>query len=220
MLGRRIDRAALTILGTAGLYRFFLRINFGIVASCALTFVCAALARHVVLNRPRRVSAARAEASLLAIATMERGAAERALAALSGETDAVYLIRHPQGTLSLNDLFGLWQERGDGASIVVTCDLEDGAAAFAKARGMSVTDRRQLVKRIRKTGLYLIEESPAAPLLPRLERAWQGVRVRPRMAMYGLGLTSMYLATGQTLCLVCGLGILGVMGVKLIDRYA
>ena len=52
MIGRTIDRAALTLLLTAGLYLFFLNAGLGIPASCALTLLCAALARYLYRRRP------------------------------------------------------------------------------------------------------------------------------------------------------------------------
>ncbi len=220
MIGRMIDRAALTLLLTAGLYLFLLNAGFGIPMSCALTFVLAALARHLYRRRPwaRRVSVARAEAGLMAVALMKEDEARAALRRLTGLDDAVFLIRHPEDALSLNALYALWRDSGDGATIVATCGVVDAAARFAKARGMTIVDRGGLVRRIRKTGLCAASEPAAVPVPRRLRRLWDGIRPRPRMIAYGLSLMGMYLVTGQALCLICALGVLAVAGAKGIER--
>ena len=45
MIGKTIDRAALTALGAAGLYLFFLNAGLEIPGSAALALVCMALLR-------------------------------------------------------------------------------------------------------------------------------------------------------------------------------
>ena len=219
MIGRTIDRAALTLLLTAGLYLFFLNAGLGIPISCALTLLCAALARYLYRRRPgaRRISVARAEAGLMAVALMGEDEARSALRMLTGLDDAVFLIRHPEDALSLNELYALWRDSGDGATIVATCGVADAAARFAKARGMTIIDRGALVKRIRKTGRCVGAQPPAPSLPQRLTRLWDGIRPRPRMIAYGLSLMGMYMVTGHALCLICALGVLAVAGAKGIE---
>lgn len=222
MIGKTIDRAALTLLGTMGLYLYFLNAGIGIAGSCALAFVCASLARYALRHRPRRrkITLKQAEAALDSIAMMGEDEAGMALRTLAGREDALMLIRHPEGTFTLNELFETWRERGDGAAFVVTCAAEAGAAQFAKARGMTLMDKSALLKRIRATGLYVPREAPSVPFSRRLEGLWNGIHIRPRTLLYSMSLLTSYLITGQALCLVCALGLLGVMGMKLIGKYA
>ena len=225
MTGKMIDRAALTALGVAGLYGFFLNAGLGVAASGALAFACAVLARYVWARRPRsrRVTAAQAEAALWSIATMKEAEAREALAALTGAPGAIFLLRHPDATLTLGELFGIWRERGGDVSVVATCAAEPGAVQFASRMGMALTDRGGLVRRIRKTGLYVPEKTMPEPVLNRLRQLWARLRarpLRPGMIAYAAGLLGMYLATGRALCLLCALGLLGFAGAKLIDRLA
>lgn len=221
MLGRLIDHAALTVLGTVGLYLFFLNAGLGIPASCGLTLACAALARYVIVNRPRkeRITRTRAEASLLSIAMMDGDAARAALAELSGIDDGIFLIRHPEGTVTVDEVFAIWRERGDGTAIVTTCKVDDAAKSFAKASNMTVMDRDWLIRAIRRTSRYAVEEPPREAVSAQLSRLWAGVRVRPRMLLYSVSLMGMYLATGRLICLACALFVLGVAGAKLIEGY-
>ena len=53
-MGNRIDRAALLILGAAGLYLFFLNAWHSIPLACAAAFVCGALLRRLAVRRPGR----------------------------------------------------------------------------------------------------------------------------------------------------------------------
>lgn len=220
MIGRMIDKAALAVLLTSGLYLFFLNAGFGIPISCALTLVCAALMRYIYRRRPgaRRITVARAEAGLMSVSMMGEEEARDALRTLTGLDDAVFLIRHPEDVLTLNALYTLWRGAGDGATVVVTCGVEDDAARFAKARKLTLIDRGALVRRIRQTGLFAGEEPTAPAVSQRLRRLWDGIRPRPRMIAYGLSLLGMYMATGQTLCLICALGVMGVAGAKVIER--
>ena len=219
MIGRLIDKAALTLLLTAGLYLFFLNAGLGIPISFALTLVCMALGRYLYKKRPgaRRISPAQAEAALMAVAMMGEEEARDALRTLTGLHDAVFLIRHPESTLSLDALYALWRGAGDGATVVLTCGVDAAAARFAKARRLEIIDRGALIKRIRKTGLCVPEEPLATPVARRLRRLWDGIRPRPRMLAYALSLIAMYLATGRALCLICALGVMAVAGAKGIE---
>lgn len=222
MIGKMIDRAAFSLLGTAGLYLFFLNAGLGVVGSGALALLCAYLAGYVIRHRPRGrgVSRARAEASLFHIAMMDEAGAREALEALTDAADAVYLVRHPDGVLTLDAFYAIWREQGDGTTVVATCRVQPEASAFARQRGMALIDREALVKRIRKTGLCAVDEVREEPMLARLGTLWSSVRVRPRMILYGLSLFGMYFATGQPLCLVCALAVLGVIGAKGIESVA
>lgn len=217
MPGRMIDRAALSLLCAAGLYALFLNAGAGIPLSCAASLVCMALLRYLWRYRPgaRRITAARAEASLLAIVL--RGDAE-ALRALSGRPDGVILPRHPEGALTLNEVFEIWRAAGDGAAIVASCDVDAAAVGFARARHMEILDRRFLVKRIQTTGLYLADEPPREAASRRVARAWGNVRPGPRAIACAASLLAAYLATGRGLCLYCALALTGIVGAKWIEQ--
>ena len=222
MIGRMIDRVALTALGVVGLYLFFLNAGLGIIASVALTFVCMVLLRRLVRLRPWkcRISPARAEAALLSIA--EKGDAE-ALHRLAGDDRAMTVFRHPDGVFTVNDLFELRRGRGDGFGVIVTCGTDEAVKRYVKAHGIALTDREALIRRIRKTGLYVPVEAPEPSFTTRFRRMGEALRtrpVRPRALLYAVGLIMAYMTTGQTLCLACGLGLMGLTGIKLIDRYA
>ena len=154
----------------------------------------------------------------MSVALMGEDAARDALRTLTGRNDAVFLIRHPEDVLTLSALYALWRGTGDGATVVVTCGIGDDAARFAKARKLTLIDRGALIRRIRQTGRFVREDSPAPPVSQRLRRLWDGIRPRPRMIAYGLSLMGMYMATGQALCLICALGVMGVAGAKVIER--
>lgn len=218
MIGRMIDRAAATLLGTAGLYVLFLNAGLGIGLSLCMTAACMALARQLWMRRPRRrrVTRAQAEAALLSIAL---AGDEAALRTLSGRADAAVLIRHPGAALGLGELFEIWRERGDGAAIVLPCDVDEAAAAFADSRGMALIGKKALVKRIRQTGLYVADDGPGETLSAKLAGGWSNLRVRPRMIAYSLSLLAAYLATGRAVCLACALGVLGIAGAKLIEGH-
>ena len=218
MVGRWIDRGALTVVGTVSMYALFMNAGAGIVPSCVLAFVCAVLMRYIWRHRPGRgrITAARAEASLLDIVLRGDAAAIRAL---SQREDVKVVLRHPDGRLTLNEAFELWRDAGDGAAIAVTCDPEDAAAGFMRSRGMALIDRKCLTKRIRQTGRFLVDEPPREPLSGRVTRAWGNVRVGPRALICGASLMAAYLATGRGICLVCALFVMGAAGAKLIERY-
>lgn len=218
MIGRMIDRGALMLLGTAGMYLLFLNAGMGIPVSCALTFVCVTLVRHLWRHRPRRrrITSTQAEASLLSL--VMKGDVE-ALRILSEKKAATVLIRHPEETFSLNEMFSAWQEIGDGAAIVVTCKTEDAAVDFARSRSIVVVDKKRLVKRIQKTGLYPADAPQGEAVSNRVVRTWRSIRLRPRMIAYGMSLFAAYLATGQALCLVCALALAGIAGAKIIEKY-
>ena len=220
MIGRRIDRAALTALCTAALYGFFLNAGTGIIASAMLTFVCMALLRHLWRNRPgrQRATRAQAEAALLHIATMGEDEARSALLTLAERPDAVVLLMHPEDALPLKALFDLWRTQGDGIDVVVPCDAEPAAARFAKSRGIHLIDRGTLIRKIRKTGLYVTGETPRAGRTMRLRGLWSRVPVGPKPLLYSLALVAAYLSTGRLITLLCGLGLMGLTGAKLIEQ--
>ena len=86
MIGKMIDGAALTALGAAGFYLFFLNAGLGIVGSCALAFISVILSRRVIQGMPvrRRVTQTQARVALMAIALMGEEDASKALIALTG----------------------------------------------------------------------------------------------------------------------------------------
>ena len=221
MIGKWIDRAALTALGAAGFYLFFLNAGLGIYASCALAFVCMVLLRQVIRGIPvkRRVSKARAEAALMSIAMMGEDEAREALVRLTGQEDIIPVLKHPEGAYTVDMMYELWRKHGDVARVVVTCTAEGKAREFAKERGIELIDREKLIKRIQRTGLYVHPDAPGPSLRSRLRPMWERP-IRPRVLMAIFGLMIAYLTTGRLPCLICALGLTGFTGAKLIERWA
>lgn len=219
MIGNMIDRAALTALGAAGFYLFFLNAGLGIVGSCALAFVCMVLLRQVIKGIPfkQSVTKARAEAALLSIALMGEADAREALIALTGQAGIILVLRHPEGVFTVDMMYELWREHGDGVGVVVTCTAEGKAKGFARERNIELIDGEKLVKRIQKTGLYIPPDAPQPSLLSRLRPLWERP-IRPRMLMAVIGLMIAYLTTGHVMCLICALGLTGFAGAKLIEK--
>ena len=219
MIGKTIDRAVLTALGAAGLYLFFLNAGLGIVGSCALTFVCMALLRQVIRGIPvkRGATKRQAEAALLSIALMAEEDAREALIALTGQADIIPVLRHPEGVFTVDMLYELWREHGDGVRVVVTCSPEGKAGDFAKERSIDLIDREKLVKRIQKTGLYVPRDAPKPPLRSRLRPLWERP-IKPRVLIAVIGLMLTYLTAGHVMCLICALGLTGFTGARLIEK--
>lgn len=219
MIGKTIDRAALTALGAAGLYLFFLNAGLGIPGSAALALVCMALLRQVIRGLPAKhgVTKARAEAALTAIALMGEEEAGQTLRTLTGHEAVIPVLRHPEGVYTVDMLYDLWRQCGDGVRVAVTCSAEGKARVFADQRGIDLIDRDALVRLIQRTGLFVPPDVPGRPLRSRLRPVWERP-IRPRMPMAIFGLMTAYLTTGNVMCLICALGLTGFMGAKLIER--
>lgn len=227
MLGKMIDRLALTALGAAGLYCFYLYSGFGVPLSGVLAFVSVALIKYLIERRPRRAraTAAQAEAALKAIAMLPEAEALAALRRLTGRAAFCPLIRHPDASVSAGELFALWRAHmGEGElAIVATCAIEPEAKALAgelQNPRVVIADRKALVKVIRASGWHVPEAPRPEPLhrrmgkwLARLPRA-----ARVQTALYGVSMLGMYLLTGRALCLAAGLGLIGAVGISFINN--
>lgn len=225
MTGKKIDRAAFTALGAAGLYAIFLNMGMGIPACCALAFIGMALARRLSALWPRRYRASRAqaEAAVRGIAMMPDEAALSALRALTGRDALIPALRHPSSTLTADAVYQIWRgERGaEGLAIAATCPAGPDAVEAAEALGVTLIDSRALQRRVRVTGLCVPPEAPRPGLALRLRRAWRGLVGRPaslRAALYGLSLLLMYLATGALPCLLMALFTLFITGARVVER--
>ena len=223
MLGRRIDRAALTALGATGYYAAFMGAGAGIPLSGALAFGATALTRRLVLKRPGRcaVSQARAEAAVRVIALMPEDEALSALRTLAGREDACCALRYPDSTLTAGEVYRLWRERGRPAemTLAATCPAEPGALSAARSLGVTVIDSRALARRVRQTGRFLPPEAARVPLSARLRGLWLKLIDRPaapRAVLTALSLLALYQFTGRPFYLIAALALLLVTGVRWI----
>ena len=230
MTGRIVDRAALTLFGTAALYLYFLNAGLSIPLSGLAAFLCACAARWLIRHRPRRYrcDAGQARAALLAI--VQREDAEDALRALvaalrpDDPRPVVPLVRHPEGTLSAADVLTLWRAHRGGPdfTLAVSCAVDPRARSFAEGLvgpSLQIADARQLAGVIRRTGMYLPEHRPPASVLSRVRGIFSALTRRPpgpRVPLFGLSLMAGYLATGKVSYLAAGLCLLGLSGVKWI----
>ena len=228
MSGRVIDRAVLTVLGSAALYLYFLNAGFGIPLSCLMAFAAASLARWLIRRRPRRYrwTAAQAGAAVDAIARMPD---EEAAAALHALLDPAHppschvlipLPRHASAAVTQGDVFALWRaHRGEERLLIAaTCPAAQAAtdlAATLSAPSVAIADRKTLVRVIRRTGQFVPPEVPRTPIRHRLRRAAAtlvGRRARPSTFLYGLGLLATYLLMGKPACLFAGMLVLACAG--------
>lgn len=223
MLGKRIDRAALTALGATGYYAAFMGAGAGIPLSGALAFGAMALTRRLILKRPGRspVSRARAEAAVQAIARMPGDAAFSALRTLAGREDACCALRYPEAALTAGEVYRLWrqQRRPAHMTLVATCPADAGAREAARSLGVELIDRRALTRRVQQTGFYLPPEPAPVSLSARLRGLWLKIvdrPAKPRAVLTALGLIALYRLTGGPLCLLTALALLLVTGVRWI----
>ena len=221
MTGRWIDKMALTTLSAAGLYLLFLNAGFGIPLSAALSFMGILLLRYLHRFRPwrSRVTASQARAALTAIAMLPEAEALQALQRLTGKTGLTPLLKYPDTTLSIGEVFTLWRaHRSDKSlTLVSTCPAEPEAVALSETLNgpeCVIIDSRALIKAIRATGLYVPQNPPRRHIRRVLPH------VSPKAGLYGASLLLMYLLTGQTLCLACAIMLMGITGVSLIRRFA
>lgn len=227
-MGRSIDRAALTAIGAAGFYLFFLNAGASIPFSCALAFACMAIARFLAKRRPRRdaATAAQAEAALSAVARMPDGEADAALERLArarypgSKARVAAFLRPPEGTLTADDVFAAWREhRGEAELVVVaTCRAAPSAVRCAGALAgpvVRLADAGALLPVIRRTGLFVPPGAPRRSPAGRVRRALAALAARrasPRMLLYGLSLLGMYLLLGRAAYLFAAMGTLFAAG--------
>lgn len=229
MLGRWIDKITLTLLGAAGMYLLFLNAGFGIPMSAGLAFAGMALARMLYHSRPwrSRVTPEQTHSALTAIATLPEDEARTALKRLTGRANIVPLLRYPDAHLSAGEVFAQWRDHmgSETLTLVATCPAEPEAVALVetlKDPTCEIIDSAALTKTIRATGLYIPKDAPRVSLRQRIRRARSRLH-RPasfRSMLYGVSLLGMYLLTGRTLCLLCGLILVGVNGAGWIRRFA
>lgn len=229
MIGRWIDRIALTALGAAGFYLFYLNAGFGVPLSVATAFASTTLAVYLYRFRPwrNRVTSAQARGALTAIAMLPEDGCLRALQGLTGRTDILPVVKHPEAALSAGEVFALWRAHMGDAQLVLaaTCPAEPEALALAETLAgpkCEIIDSAALLRAIRQKGWSVPENPPRVSLRRRLQRAWARLeRPLPTKALpYGLSLWGMYLLTGKTLCLLCALLLIGAAGLGLIRRFA
>ena len=234
MMGRLIDRAALTLLGGTAFYLYYLNAGLSIPLSGLAAFLCACAARWLIRHRPRRYrcDARQAREALLAIVKREDAEdALRALAAALRPDDprpVAPLIRHPEGTLSADDLLSLWRShRGEGDfTLVVSCAVDRQARSFAEGLegpSLRIVDARQIMGVIRRTGMYLPKDAPPASVTRRVRQSLNTLLAKPpspRAMMFGLALMISYLVMGKVSCLAAGLCLLGLAGVQWIASRA
>ena len=234
MLGRLIDGLALSLLGAAALYGFFLNAGFGIVKSAILAFLLTCLIRFLIEQRPRRYAftEAQARAALESVLSMEDGEAEAALKAIVEAQlrppvgEIVPILRHSEGQLSPDEVYRQWRghRQCDKIVLTVTCPAAPSARALAgtlERPEVVLADRSALLRAIRETGLY-VPDTVRAPIWPRLRRrlSWLMNRpVRPKTALYSALLLGLYLSTGRLLCLWMAMLLLFHMGASWIRAH-
>ena len=219
MLGKLIDRLALTALVAALLYLLLLRLGLPIPLCCLLAFVLIALAESALLKRPRhdRATPAQARSALWRIATLPESEARAALQALTGREDLLPVLKHPDAHLDAGAVFDLWRaHQGDSLCAVATCPADAEAFRAARALGMTLIDASALIKTIRRTGRFVPPDALRRVRgdVLRCCAALLDGPARPRAALYGVSLLAMYRLTGLPLYLVFGLFTLGVVGAK------
>jgi len=233
-MGKYIDRAALMILGTAGLYLFFLNAWHSIPLACAAAFACGALLMRLAGGRPARsrLSTRRAGAELLRIAALPDAEAARELEALirgryPAEDYAVApLLKHPESTLSCADVLNLWKAHRGMARVAVaaTCDCDPRAALYARELrqpALAIVDRRQLTRLIRARGEAFPQSGGVSPgkWLRRVLAAAAVRRPGLRDALAAAMLLLMYFASGRVPCLVFALALLFWFGAARIRGH-
>ena len=206
-MGRIIDRIALTALGAAALYLYFLNSGLGIAASIALALFCAGLGRWLILHRPRRYrwTQAQAEAAIRRVACLPVDEADAALTELAracrlkSEDRIIPLARYPGGSVGVDEVFSLWQAHRGVSSIALaaSCPFTPEARACAASLtepAVALVDKKAIMRVIRKTGLY-VQEVPREPLGRRLRGMLHRVRTRrvhPRALLGALSLLAAY----------------------------
>ncbi len=224
-MGGRVDRWALSALGAAALYLFFLNAWGSVPLACAAAFACCALAWRFLssLSLPRRASRAQVAARLLRLASLSDAEAQAELFELvqgrwPGERfQLTPVLKHPEASLTSGDILNAWKaNRGAGNLVVAaTCPCEPRAALYAaqlRAPRVAVLDSRALTRLLRKAPR--LEDAPPPPPPPVLQRLrlmaarCASARVTPKNALLAAALLFMYVRRGQPLYLFCALALL------------
>jgi len=229
-----IDRSALSLLGAAAYYLFFLNATGSIPLACGAAFACTVLSRMLLRGLPiiPRATAAQARAELMRIAGLGDEDAGKALEALiqrrwPGEPFRLApVLKHPEATLSSGDVLNAWKANRDAERLVIaaTCPCEPRAAVYARELGnpvVAIMDSRKLTQ--------LLQALPAEqlPRLPRrrpgtiLRKLWIGVessRFSPKSALLALSMLGIYSLTGNGWYLFPALAVAAHAGIALI-RY-
>ena len=235
-MGEIIDHAALSAVGAAGYYLFFLNAWGNIPLACALAFVCTALSRRLLkgLSLARRASAAQARAELLRIAGLPDADAEAALNALirerwQGESFRLApVLKHPEASMSSGDVLNAWKANRDAERLVIaaTCPCEPRARLYARqlsAPAVAVVDSHRLTRLMRTLPAVRFPRPPRLRLSQRLGMLWAGVvSTRPsfRSALLVLALLFAYAVDGNALYLFSGLAVAAHAGTALIRHGA
>lgn len=218
-MGKKIDRAALTLVLTAAAYLFFVAMlgNVWIAAGCALAAML--LLKKLAGGMPRRGRArSGARATIEAWALLRAPDAERRIRALlekaypgqSKEAKIALLLRHPGGRpLDAGDVLEAW--RGcEGERLILASTASADSAAFCVAAKLArprvcLLDGARLCALLER---FAPDEPPAAKRarLPRGARAFCLSRERaPRRLLFGLMLFATYLVLGNALYLAASL---------------
>ena len=230
-MGKRIDRLALLCAAVAFFYGLFLRLLHQIPLACAATLLLFAVGRRILRGKalPTRMSRFQAEQLLRSWACESDGEAGRHIATLLGtKTPMVCVLRLPEATLTMNDVFSAWKaHHGEEAlTIAATCFADGRARACARTlREPSVTlvDAPVLISRIRASDLPAPE---SAGLKLRIKRYADGLRALIerrswlRSAGFGLFLLALYLLGGNPLYLALAAADLLLAGLSLRARRA
>ena len=160
-MGKRIDRLALLCAAVAFFYGLFLRLLHQIPLACAATLLLFVVGRRMLRGKvlPARMSRFQAEQLLRSWVCESDDEARRHIAALLGaNAPMVCVLRLPEATLTMNDVFSAWKtHRGKKAlTVAATCFADGRARACARTlREPSVTlvDAPVLISRIRASDL-------------------------------------------------------------------
>lgn len=230
-MGKRVDRLFLFCAAAAFFYGLFLRLLHQIPLACAATLIFFAAGRRLLRGRLIRARMSRLQAELLlrSWACESDDTARQHLTQLLGEEPSpTCIVRLPEATLTMNDVFSAWKARRGEERIVIaaTCLADGRARACARTlREPSITlmDAPVLIAKIRASDLPAPER---AGLKLRLRRYAGGLRSLIerrswlRSAGFGAFLLSLYLLGGNPLYLALAAADLLLAGLSLRAQRA
>jgi len=227
-----IDRAALSLLGAAAYYLFFLNATGSIPLACGVAFTCTALSRMLLRRLPiiHRATAAQARAELMRIAGLGDEDAGKALEALilrrwPGEPFRLApVVKHPEATLSSGDVLNAWKANRDAERLVIaaTCPCEPRAAVYARELGnpiVAIMDSRRLTRLLRALPAEQLPRLPRrrpGAVVRRLWASLESTRFSPRSALLALSMLGIYSLTGNGWYLIPALAVALHAGIALI----
>lgn len=227
-----IDRAALSLLGAAAYYLFFLNATGSIPLACAVAFACTALSHMLLRGLPvvHHATAAQARAALMRIAGLDDEAAGSALEALilrrwPGEPFRLApVLKHPEATLSSGDVLNAWKANRDAERLVIaaTCPCEPRAAFYARELRnpvVAIVDSHRLKRLLRTLPADQLPRPPRYSPKATIRRLWAGLestRFSTRSALLALWMLGIYSLTGNVWYLFPGLAVAAHAGVALI----